>query len=210
MIGNRDNWLRLALCCGLGLAGMPGSAATCPDGVEATRQGVVVTYDDGTVSSYRRGPDAMVDEVTLFEAGGSDGYGVVSFHGLYLVEEYDLVDGEKDLDEVERQSFAAGLKALPVPAPGLNWTGAAEVTFGVAAAIPREISLTIGLPEQVLYGACSYESWPALLRHRDAVEDYRLGFDYLPALGIAVLRSYAEEGAPAESYVPVAIAAAIP
>jgi hypothetical protein len=192
----------------VGAMSMAGAALACPEGPEAARLGVAVSYEDGTVSTYRRGVDGIVNEVTLFDSAAGDGYGVVAFHGLYLIEEFDLVGGEKDLAGLERQAFPQGLKTLPAPAPGLEWTGAGEVAFGADPAIPREVSLSIGQPERVAYGACTYDSWPALLRHRDASEDYSLGFDYLPALGIAVLRSFADADTPAESYVPVAIAAA--
>lgn len=195
----------------LGAAGMlavPLSALACPDGPEAARAGVVVSYDDGSATSYRRDGDGFVTEITLFAEPEGEGYGVVALHGLYMVEEYDILRGQPDASTRERQRFDLGLKALPLPAPGLGWSGAAHVAFGPDPEIPREVSLAIGSPERVSYGGCGYESWPVLLRHRDAAEDYMLGLDYLPSLGIAVLRSYAEFGDTPESYNPTGIAAA--
>jgi hypothetical protein len=199
---------RVAICAAVALAGLP--AGACPDGSEAARAGVAVSYDDGGVSTYRRGVDGMVEEVTLFDADGTDGYGVLAFLGVYLLEEFDLVDGQKELTRLERQRFATELKALPAPAPGLEWSGTSEVVVGDAPAIPRDVSLRVGQPERVDYGGCVYDSWPAVVRHHDANDDYLLGFDYLPTLGIAVLRSFTNAGEGPQTYLPVGVAPASP
>jgi hypothetical protein len=183
----------IAACGAVGFAGLPSGALACPDGPEAARSGVVVSYDDSSVTTYVRNADGFVTETTRFADPEVEGYGVVALHGLYMVEEYDLLRGVPDSSGAERQRFESGLKALPVPAPGLSWTGVAQVAFGADPEIAREVGLSIGAAGRIAYGGCGYESWPVVLRHRDETEDYLLGMDF---------------GAPAESYTPTGIAPA--
>ncbi len=208
--GEPMGWPGVATFGVMVLASLPGGAIACPDGAEAARSGIVISYDDGSVSTYRRGGDGIVTEITLYDDPDVDGYVVVALHGLYVMEEYDLIRGVPDSATHERQSFELALKALPAPAPGLSWTGAARVAIGAEPARPREVSLSVGAAERVSYGGCGYDSWPVVLRHRDADEDYVLGLDYLPSMGIAVLRSFADFGGPADSYTPLSIAPATP
>jgi hypothetical protein len=202
-------WWR-GVCAAAAAAAVGGGALACPEGFEASAAGVAVRYDDGAVSTFRRDRDGVVTEINLFDDPDIDGYGVIAFHGIFVIEEYDLIDGAPDPDNHERQRFDVGLKALPAPAPGLSWTGTAQVVVGNADAFGREVNLSIGAAERVSYGACSYESWPVVLRHRDIGDDYVIGMDYLPLLGIAVMRSFADFGSPADSYTPVDIAPLTP
>jgi hypothetical protein len=198
---------------GLGLAlalGLAGPAGACPTGEDAARAGVTVTYDDGSVSHYRRDADGVVTEESLFDDPEIDGYRVHALYGLYVLEEYDLIGGAADVVTRERQSFADGLKALPRPAPGLAWQGMAEVTMEGLAPFPREVTVTMGAPATVRYGACSYESWPAELRHRDEADEYTVTLDYLPALGIAVFRAYSGTDGGTDSFTPLSIEARMP
>ena len=197
----------LAAVAAIGLAG---AAAACPSGPEAAAQGVTIVYDDGSVSHYSRDADGVVTEEALFDDPEIDGYRVHALHGLYILEEYDLVGGVPDAVSRERQSFAVALKDLPLPAPGLNWQGDVEVTVEGEPAFPRTVSVVMRQPETVAYGSCSYESWPVILRHHDEIDDYLIALDYLPALEITVFRGFAERGGEVDRYTPVSIAPRAP
>ena len=192
---------------GIGLAtvGMAGAAGACPSGSEDAARGVTVVYDDGSVSHYWRNADGVVVEEALFDDPEIDGYRVYALHGLYVLEEYDLVGGAPDPASRDRQSFAVALKDLPLPAPGLSWQGVVEVTMEGEPPFARTVTVVMRQPETVSYGACSYESWPVLLRHQDEVEDLMIALDYLPALEITVFRGFAEVGGEVDRYTPVSI-----
>lgn len=195
---------------GWATAGLAGAAGACPAGAEDAARGVTVVYDDGSISHYTRTADGVVIEETLFDDPDIDGYRVHALHGLYVLEEYDLIAGAPDPVSRERQSFEVGLKELPQPAPGLTWQGAVEVTTEGEPPFARTVSVAMRQPETVSYGGCSYDSWPAFLRHHDEVEDYMIALDYLPALEIAVFRGFAEVGGEVDRYTPVSIALRAP
>lgn len=189
--------------------GLAAPAVACPMGEAAARAGVTVTYDDGSVSHFRRAADGVVTEEALFDDPEIDGYRVRALYGLYVLEEYDLIGGVADAVTRERLSFAGGLEALPQPAPGLAWQGVAEVTMEGLVPFPREVTLRMGAAGTVEYGGCRYARWPAELRHRDEDEAYTLTLDYLPELGIAVLRAFTEADGGSDRFTPVAIEARV-
>lgn len=201
-------WGRLGGAAVAAAAALAGPAlASCPAGAEAGRAGVTVRMDDGSVSHYAVDADGMVTEEALFDDPDIDGYRVHALYGLFVVDEYDLVDGAPEPSTRERQSFSLGLKGLPAPAPGLVWQGNTVVTVGDEPTFRREVSVALGLPETVDYGGCVYDSWPATVRHRDDSDDYVLSFDYLPDLQIAVFRAYADFGGEVDRYTPLSIEA---
>lgn len=191
------------------LLALPASA--CPEGREAARAGVVVTFDDESLIRYVLGDDDIVAETArygdVFDIGG-DGYDVVAVHGIYMLEDHEVAEGERLAEYSERMSFVAGLSALPAPEPGLVWSGTSEAQLGDEPAFERTVAVSIGAAGTLAIGACSYESWPVVVRHLDEFDDVLIGLEYLPSLGISLFVSFAGFGEAAEVYAPLEIAAA--
>lgn len=183
---------------------LPAVALACPDSLEDSEAGVVVRYDDGVIARLSRDADAMVTEDVRY-ASSDDGYRTVALHGLFMIEDVDIEDGEAVAASQERQSFPEGLELLPDPETGLNWSGTVTVEIADLDPMERRISLGIGSRGEVMIGNCEYEAWPATLRYEDEGEQTVLGYDFLPALGIAILRSSADIDGEADLYTPVAI-----
>lgn len=199
---------RIAAVLGAALALPAAGVAACPEGRPAAMAGIVVTYDDETETTYRLESDGRVVERTMFDVEHGDGYDVISLHGFFVLEEYDLVGGMPALSTRERNEFEGGLAALPAPEPGLDWSGTATHFPPDDDPLPRTVTVRIGSAEEVRYGDCVYESWPVTVDHADAIDEYGLAFDYLPSLEIAVFRAFVEPGFPPDVYTPVSIRAA--
>ena len=201
---------RLAMACMVAANLAFPALADCPGADQAAAAGVIVGFDDGSTSHLRLLTDGMVEDLTWYEAPGGDGYRVRALFGLYTVEDVGLEGGLADEAGREIQTFAEPIGSLPAPAPRLAWSGQARVVPGDDEAFDREVSVAVGLPEQVNYGGCRYESLPAAVRHRDDLDDVIMRFDYLPALGVAVLRALGDYGGAEDSYAAVSIRAAEP
>ena len=190
----------------LALAGTGGALAqACPDSRADALAGLTVVYDDGEVVHYTLSEDNILTELT--EATAYDPAWVVrALFGIYELEIHDLTeDGQIDLPTVERIDFGIPLTDLPAPAPGLRWSGDVTVKYVDEPPFPRTVSVAADQPGRVSYGGCSYDSLQVFVRHRDDEEDMVMGFDWLPQLGIAVYRSFADFGEAADIYTPVSI-----
>ena len=187
---------------------LPAAAVACPDAGDMAAGGVEVTLDAGAVARLMPAGDGMVVDETVTEDG--EGYRITALHGLWVIEEVDILGGLPDPEEAERLEWAGGLDTLPAPEPGLAWSGTAEVTLDGLPPFAREVTVTVGAAETVEYGGCSYESWPARVANSEDIGDYALLYDYLPLLGVAVLRAYEFEGEPPDRLTPIAIAPVTP
>jgi len=192
----------------LGLCTAGGALAQdCPDGIEAAMAGVTIVYDDGAVTHYQLLGDGTVIEETEADEFGP-GFVVRALYGIFVVDEHDLTDdGRPDESTRSIQDFGLDMSALPAPAPGLRWSGETTVKYAGEPAFSRQVTVAADRMTSVDYGGCVYDSLPVVLRHRDDVEDLLLGFDWLPSLEIAVFRSFADFGQPADRYEPLTITA---
>ncbi len=189
-----------------------GSAvASCPAGPDALTAGIVVRYDDGSVSTFRSGGAAgVVVEEAVYNDPDHDVDADIyrTLFGIYEVEAMGMRGGVPVPDTVVRRTFAAATDDLPRPAPGLVWTGRAEVAYGADPALAAEITVTVGGPQRIGVGACSYDSLTVLVREVDPEVESVLVFDWLPDLGIGLYRAYVEAGVDLELYTPTSIAVA--
>lgn len=193
------------LAAALGLA--PALALACPADFEDSAAGLIVRYEDGVTAHLTRDSDGMVTEEVRFAPDSGDGYRVLALHGLFMVEDVDIEDGAELADSMERQSFPGGVGALPEPEPGLVWSG--EVTVAVGGEdSTRQVFLGLGSRSEITFGGCEYESWSATLRYSDDAGEEVLGYDYLPALGIALIRSSTDMDGAADLYTPLSISRA--
>ena len=190
----------------LALTGAGGALGQdCPQARADALAGLTIVYDDGDVVHFTLSDDNILTEVT--EATGDEPAWVIrAVYGLYELEIHDLTeDGEIDLPTVERMDFAVPLSELPAPEPGLRWTGEMTVKYVDELPFPRTVWVAADQPGTVSYGGCTYDSLQVFVRHRDDDDDTVLGFDWLPALGIAVYRSFADFGGRPDISTPVAI-----
>ncbi len=186
---------------------LPVAALACPDAGDMA-EGVELTLEGGAVARLMPAGDGLVVDETVTEDG--EGYRITALHGLWVVEEVEIEGGLPDPDGAERLDWAGGLESLPAPEPGLEWSGVAEVSMDGLPPYARGVSVTIGAAETVEYGDCSYESWPVRVANSEDIGDFALQYDYLPLLGVAVLRAYEFEGEPPDRLTPLAIAPVTP
>lgn len=174
-------------------------AVACPSAPPAPGEVIRVEYASGDALLVALREDGL--QISDFvEADFEDEiYREVGLHGLHVVEMV-LVDEEGAvIDRPEFVVFGDAAETLPAPEPGLTWEGtAAGSDMGGDTVWPRRISLAIGAETEVDYGGCTYAAWPV---ERETETDYPEGrerlaerLDYLPDLGIAVLRRIEEEG----------------
>jgi hypothetical protein len=203
---NTGTWAGVALLLAAGAAG-----ASCPAGPDALSTGIVVRYDDGSVSTFRSGDEnGVVVEEAIYNDPDHDVDADIyrTLFGIYELEAIGMQGGAPVPDTVVRRSFAASTADLPRPTPGLVWTGSAQVTYGADPALTAEITVTVGAEQRVGFGGCTYDSLTVLVREVDPETESVLVFDWLPDLGIGIYRSYAEPGGEPELYTPLSIEAA--
>ncbi len=195
-------------CAGAALLLVAGAAvASCPAGPDALNAGIVVRYDDGSVSTFRAGEDGVIVEEAVYNDPDND-YDVDvirALFGIYEIESIGISGGLPVPDSVVRRTFDTPLSDLPRPGPDLRWTGTTQVTYGLDPAVTAEITVAAGVAQRVDYGDCGYDSVLIVLREVDPDGEHSLAFDWLPDLGIAVFRAYSEPGDPPDLYTPVSI-----
>ncbi len=190
-----------------------GSAgASCPTGPDALNTGVVVRYSNGMVSTFRGGDqDGVVVEEVVYNAPDAEVDADIfrMLHGIHELEAISMKDGVPLAERVTRRSFDGDAADLPRLSAGLVWMGSAQMTFGAEAPVTSEISVRVGDPQRVGFGACTYDSLSVLVRESDPQSEGLLVFDWLPDLGIALWRGYSEQGLTPEVFTPVSIDAAM-
>ena len=184
---------------------LPPAALACPDAADMAAGGAELTLEEGAVVRLMPAGDGIVVDETVTEDG--EGFRMTALHGLWILEEVEILGGVPDADLAERQDFPGGLEGLPAPEPGLEWSGVAEVTVEDMPPFEREVEVSIGPAGTVTYGDCSYENWPARVRKTEDFGSFAMQFDYLPELGAAVLRAYEFEGESPDRLTPQSIRA---
>lgn len=190
----------LAVC-----AAAPAAAETCPATTADAARGIVVSYKDGSTSHTVLDP-ATGDTVETFRY--PDGFAFRNDLVLSLIS-VRLVDISADgTENAEATSTYTYTPARPESlGPGTQWT--ASYTFVSATdTIEGSFLLSVGPETSLAIGTCTFRAFPVTTLGRDADFAFLSQIDYLPDLGISLIRGYGELFADAVSVTPLTIAIA--
>lgn len=192
---SRHVGVKAVLACGVvALWATAGAvAARCPEGREDAARGIVLMLEPGVFLTERLGADGMVESLQWME-GSTERTGFAAVHGILPVH---VIFRESDAAD----AFYTGLEitwedaAMPEPVPGLVWQGVGARVFrtaGVPDTAPGTIryEMRVTGEGEVVIGTCRHAS--LLVETRMEESDARFVteevLDYLPALGIALVR----------------------
>lgn len=185
------------------LPGVATAQGACPVAEDLSR-GIRVTFDDGGTQSFRRAGEPGVVRIAGRAWDGS-AYRMEVGQGLYVLT-YVYLGADGMPDEASRVSYDYGMAPaeLPVPAPGGRFQAVATMTDATGV-FAQAISQAAGEVERREIGGCSYDVLPLGIAY-DTVNAYTEGLDYLPELGIALLRWQEGSDIPRHDAAPVSIA----
>lgn len=175
----------LALCAGW-------AEARCPDGPDDAAQGIVLTLEPGLYVTYKVLPEGMVESVQWADFT-TERHESVAQHGIVPINFTMRRSDDPDALVTGRTITWQG-DALATPVAGLEWRGTGTRTFlsDEPGTPPGEItfSLRVTGAADVEIGGCRYAALQVetLMEESDATFTTEEIIDYLPSLGIAVLR----------------------
>ena len=165
----------------------------CPDGPEDAARGIVVTLEPGVILRVTAEVGGLVESVQSADFT-AERYEFTSLHGILPIAFTMRRSLEADAYFSGYAITWAG-ESMPIPIPGLDWSGDGERQFRNAdgddtesAAIRFEARVTA--KSEVMIGNCRYDSLlvETLMDESDATFTTEEVIDYLPTLGIAILR----------------------
>lgn len=169
------------------------AAAVCPVTPEDARRGILIAYDDGLTVASRLLPDGLQEDIERESDGSGDGYFVLSRYGVFPLEEMPIDAGKRQLAERWRFVYPQDIATLPQIVPGLRWQGVVTMIDGTEATEEWKMSVTAGRQIEVVHGGCELSVIPVVSRATVPGEfDDFIGFDFVPALGLALYRGYSE------------------
>lgn len=201
----RSRAVTVVLVLATTLAALP-AAAACPTTSQDSVRGIIVTLDDGTRVTMRRDAATRIVAETWDDPADQTAFREELLHGLHLLASHDL-------DEAGHPAFATGTRyrfldgPLPDPADGVAWSGRVEVTQpeGIHDAI---YSFTVGALREISIGGCTLAALPVTSILREPDYSWASRIDFVPVLGIGLLRENGELMGEKTSHVPVSIAVA--
>ncbi len=169
---------------------LPAAAAAqdCPATRAQAQAGLQFAIDDGSSLFIRRGADGVVTE----EWSYPDGFRlrVTAVHGVHTLEIGEIAaDGALVPGSVEVMSYAAPLPAEP---PGVReWSTAGSERLAGNDPVEVAYTSTVTALGELAIGPCRYKA--VSVANRIAGPDWSRieEVDFLPALGVAILRSLA-------------------
>lgn len=177
---------------------------SCPVAADLAR-GILVAYDDGSTERFRATDRSGVVAVRGSFADGS-GYDLELGQGVHVLSTTPRgADGAPILAGQVAYDYGLPPEALPVPAPGERFD-VASVATDASGQRPEAQSQAYGALEPLAIGGCAYEAVPVAIAY-DSPLGYWEELSFLPALGIAVLRSQSEAGQETRRIAPVSIRA---
>jgi hypothetical protein len=192
--------MRVFACVATVLAG-PALAQDCPQTFADVVRGVTVDYADGARSAFRL--DLGSGEVSE-DWTPADGTGVRTIlgHGLHLLRVEDIVKVDPP---TAGASYAYDSPPPPVEKPGQTWDIGYRMTDIFVGTVEGRYAGTVGPMGEIRIGDCSYKGHGVSLALREPGFTNYLQVDYIPALGLSVLRGYGSSLADIAVATPVAI-----
>lgn len=192
-------------CLGAFALAAPAGASECP---QSFGSGLIVVSDDGGEARLTMGANGLLQEVVTFPDGGD--FRTESLSGVFILFWAEIDQNGNDIpDSVERWTPDVPLSDLPAIVTGANFSGQFSVAYGDGDTDVASVMMSVGAEVTRSFGACSYAVLPVTMRERfNEDEDYLTAFDYIPALGVALIRATGDWGrAPDLLLEPIAIRA---
>jgi hypothetical protein len=177
--------VRMGLCLCAVLAG-PAGAETCPATFADAVRGVTVDYADGSRASSRLD---MASGMVTEDWVPADGPGVrtVLDHGVHITRIEEIV---KTDPPTAGAIYSYQSPPPPVAEGGQKWEVSYRMSDLFSGQTEGRYQGTVGPAAEVKIGNCSFQAYSvsAVMREPDFVN--YLQMDFLPALGISILRGY--------------------
>lgn len=159
-------------------------ALACPTAADVDGSGVRFANTDGESVLHRRvGPMHIQSDWTA-------GSGYVSratlIHGLFVESVVDVTNGVTDRATEGTFIRSEPPEALPMPVPGLTWTGR-HVFSDARGELEETLAITVGEARKVLFGLCSYDMYPVIMEFTGPDDGYSENVQYFPGLGTSIL-----------------------
>ena len=186
------------------------AALACPTVSDLTNAGIVVTYEDGSLSQFRETDDGVVQN-DVFSEGTDKGYWIDALYGAYplsfgFIEKGAVVDADTEYLAYDRPP-----DDLKGPTADSYWSGVATILDSQRQPQERtRIAVSAEAFETVEIGGCVYEALPMSVLFDDGRNVTLFDYKYLDALGVAVLVGESFSGddfpdRPEFDYTPVSI-----
>lgn len=159
-------------------------ALACPTAADVDGPGVRFANADGeSVLHTRLDPLRIVSDWT---AGGGYVSRTVLIHGTYVESIVDVTNGVVERGTEGTFNRSEPPEALPVPVPGLSWTGR-HIYADSRGRLEETLIITVGAAQKVLLGTCRYDVFPVAMEFVGPDDGYTEDVQYFPGLGISVL-----------------------
>ncbi len=175
-------------------------AAQCPIASDL-ETGIRLVDKEGATETYQTFGDNHVRGVWSDNSGTLSKF--VLLKGLYIVEQFDLEDGNARPDTRSTHSYPLNPEDAPIPVAGGRWD-TKVVTMDNDGVESRVESYLFGTPTRVTIGGCGYDMIPVTgIYHGD--DGYEETLHYLPELGFSYLSEARYKGEEPDRYVYVEI-----
>lgn len=183
-------------------------AAACPASRADAEAGVLVTMDDGSTVLLTRGDDNVVTEDWTYP----DGFRLRlrAVHGVHAID-FGELDGEGALVPGTEETTAFAAPLPPEPVPGQVWSSTGRLVYGPKDSPEDGGDITYNSVVRgqgvLTIGPCAYAALTVTNRIGDSAGARLEEVDFLPDLGVAILRATAGGmGQDSTRMTPVSIA----
>ncbi len=167
--------------------------------------GLRVTETNGTVNVFTDIGDDRISSDSLSARGNT--YRNVLVHGTHLIELGDTIDGEWDPDNHRIVSYNMPTTDMPMPTPQSTWSFETTIASPGLSGYPETQTQRWGALTTLTIGACTYDMIPGKVTYTNESYTVFEGLHYLPALQLALLFTYQEQGQPVDTYTAATIEA---
>ncbi|WP_422049077.1 hypothetical protein [Shimia sp.] len=178
-------------------------AAQCPTASDM-ETGIRLVDMEGTVETYEAFGANHIRGA--WEEGSEVLSKFVLLKGIYLVEYFDVSDGNAITSSRRTHSYPLPPEKAPLPVAGGRWD-TKVVTMDSEGVVSGTESYLFGDPTQVTLGGCSYDMIAVTAIYHDD-DGYQETLHYLPELGFSYLSESKSKDAEPDRYVYVRIEAA--
>lgn len=161
------------------------SAATCPAGRADAEAGLQFTMDDGSSMVITRGADGIVTEDWTYPDGYRERLRAV--HGVHAIGFAEL-DGDSEVVPGTEEVTVFADPFPPEPVQGQVWSTTGRLQFGEEDGGEVRYNSVARGEGTLVIGPCSYRAVTVTNRIGNGLEARVEEVDFLPDLGVAILR----------------------
>jgi hypothetical protein len=190
----------------LALVALPPPAAAQCLAATALGRGVVVSFDNGDMTTMQRMADGAIRVDEVF-ANGNQPLRLRAARGIYYFEEFQIDEAGEEVPGSRLDIlFPVPLSDLPEPAAGVEWSGSTLNRFADGTERPETTTITFLEGQPVRLSGCDYDTLDVAMRYDWGREGgLTLRYAYLPAIGIGLVLTSQFDGAVANEKAPVGL-----